>query len=230
MSTLNYETPPRSNDPRWLLAPAMSMFLLGMFVPPLFKPLNITLTIIALIVCQSAAIALAIVFASQRVDGFQLIGLVRNGLRRAWKSVLVGFFVIATITYLTNLATQLVLKHLDAVPEQNHPMFQIMQSGSSMQIVLAILSAVLVAPVFEEILFRGHFQTLFASLFGNVAAILGTSLLFTILHPWWTMPAIFVLSVMMGVVRWKTNSTWPSLAIHVMFNLTSTVFFLISNR
>ena len=230
MSTLNYETPPRSDDVRPLLAPALMMFFLGTFGPPLFKPSNTTLTVTALIVCQSAAIALAIFLASQRVDRFRLIGLERNGLRRAWKTILIGFPVITAITYLTNFTTQLVLKHFDAIPEQNHPMFEIMQSGSIAQITLAIVCAVLIAPAFEEILFRGHFQTLFASLFGNVASILATSLLFTILHPWWTMPAIFVLSVMMGVVRWKTNSTWPSLAIHVLFNLTSTVFFLITNR
>jgi|GEM_PF-6497663 len=212
-----------------LLVPALLMFFLGMFGPPFFASGGIVWTIAGIIICQVAAVALGILFASQYAHGFRLIGLERAGLRRVWLSVLVGFIIVGSITYLTNLATQLLLKHFDALPDRNHPMLEIMQSGSPIELTLAIVAAVLVAPVFEEVLFRGHFQPLFASMFGRIGSILATSVLFTILHPWWTMPAIFLLSVMMCLARLKWNNTWAPLGIHVLFNLTSTVLFLIGN-
>lgn len=227
MSTLNDETPPRLDDARPLLAPALLMFLLGTFGPVFVNPGGTTGMIGALIVCQVASIVAAIMFASRHKSGFALIGLERAGLRRSIRVTLIGFILIGSSTYLTNIVTQIVLKHFDALPNQNHPMLEIMQNGSTIELALAIISAVFVAPVFEEVLFRGHFQPLFSQLFGVVGSLLATSVLFTILHPWWTMPAIFLLSVMLCVVRWKTSGIWAPLGIHVLFNLTSTILFLI---
>lgn len=116
---------------------------------------------------------------------------------------------------------------------------------------LAILAAVLVAPLWEELLFRGHIQTLVResliragegslepSSFDPAAAprphplqswlaVLLTSFVFASVHPVWTMPSIFVLSVCLGLAYERTNNLWVPTVMHAGFNSLMTAFFLL---
>lgn len=49
-------------------------------------------------------------------------------------------------------------------------------------------------------------------------AIALTSLLFTVIHPMQSWPAIFVLSVLMGYAYERTGSLWTPIVVHVAFN------------
>ncbi len=89
---------------------------------------------------------------------------------------------------------------------------------------MAILAAALcvVAPLGEEMLFRGVLQgTLERN--GNVnKAVFSTALIFTAVHfnPWWTLE-ILVMGVFLGVIAWKTKSIYPCIAVHAMNNTLS---------
>lgn len=127
-----------------------------------------------------------------------------------------------------------------------------------------VIGACVIAPLFEETLFRGHVQTLLRRAFLRFsaravrppppagfpviiagmepapplpspprptvwqtwAAILVTSALFALLHPAWTQPMIFTLSLALGYAYERTGNLWVSITIHAVFNSVSTVIFL----
>jgi membrane protease YdiL (CAAX protease family) len=106
---------------------------------------------------------------------------------------------------------------------------------------LAIVVAAVVAPLWEELLFRGHVQTLLREVLvrqrdsesparprpsDSWIAILLTSLLFAAIHHPWTFPPIFVLSVCFGFAYERTGNLWTPIAMHAGFNGLMTAYFL----
>ena len=104
---------------------------------------------------------------------------------------------------------------------QKHETLLTMVGDSPMVLrVVAVIFAVVLAPVFEEILFRGMFQTMVRSATGQpwVAVVL-TSVIFVMMHASKThWLALFGLSVGMGYAYEKSGSLYRSIFIHIMFN------------
>jgi membrane protease YdiL (CAAX protease family) len=88
---------------------------------------------------------------------------------------------------------------------------------------LAVLfAAIVVAPLSEELLFRGLFQTGFRNLCQKPwVAIIAASVIFAMAHPnrehW---PALFVLAIGLGYAYEKSGSLFQSIFMHAMFNGT----------
>lgn len=57
-------------------------------------------------------------------------------------------------------------------------------------------------------------------------AIVITSILFALVHPLWTAPLIFALSLCLGYAYERTNNLWVSITMHALFNGVSTALFL----
>lgn len=95
-------------------------------------------------------------------------------------------------------------------------------------LVLIFVGAVVIVPVFEELLFRGLIQSMVRSFFraGSQVwvAIALSSGLFAIMHQdpghW---PALFVLGACMGYAYEKSGSLWRPILIHAIFNATSVI-------
>lgn len=92
-------------------------------------------------------------------------------------------------------------------------------SNVSLGVLLAFL-AVVVAPLVEEMIFRGLFQTMFRSYLERPwLAIVLTSTLFAAVHANGThWPALFVLSIGLGYAYEKSGSLFRSIFMHAMFN------------
>ena len=89
----------------------------------------------------------------------------------------------------------------------------------TLSMLLAFL-AVVVAPLVEEMIFRGLFQTVLRSYLARPwLAIVLTSVLFCVVHAdtlhW---PALFVLSIGLGYAYEKSGSLFQSIFMHAMFN------------
>ena len=81
------------------------------------------------------------------------------------------------------------------------------------------MTLVIVAPIAEEVLFRGY---LYGKLKGYVPAIwaaLATSLLFGIAHFQWTVGIdVFILSMFLCGLRSLTGSIWAGILVHILKN------------
>jgi len=60
------------------------------------------------------------------------------------------------------------------------------------------------------------------------AAIAVTSLVFAVLHPGWTWPLIFLLSLALGYAYERTGNLWVPIVMHLSFNSVQTAIFLAS--
>lgn len=86
------------------------------------------------------------------------------------------------------------------------------------------ITMVLVAPVVEELVFRGYFfQAWRISFLGLWGTLLVTSVLFTLIHagqyPMLIMAMLFSFSLILGLAREKTGSVYVPMAMHATNNL-----------
>ena len=101
--------------------------------------------------------------------------------------------------------------------------------------LLLAITAVVLAPLFEEMLFRGFLQPLLSRTFGVVAGVLITALLFGSLHAfeymkvWQYVAAVTVVGIVLGAVRVRTNSIIPGVVMHGCFNAVSVIALILQN-
>ncbi len=94
-----------------------------------------------------------------------------------------------------------------------------LESNSPWQLLLIFLALVILPPLCEEVLFRGLLYRTFKKPFGKIAAAIIISLLFGAAHGQWNVATdTFVLSLMLIYLLEKTNSLWPSIALHFFKN------------
>lgn len=90
---------------------------------------------------------------------------------------------------------------------------------------IVVFSAVILAPVLEEMLFRGFLQTTLEKNINIKAAIIVTSIIFAIFHAYpWVLLQIFIIGVVMGIMAWKSNSIIPSMMVHLINNGIALIF------
>lgn len=112
---------------------------------------------------------------------------------------------------------------------QEHQSLQTLTTTDSaiMRWLIAIF-AVLIVPVFEELLFRGFVQSSITAWTGHAwLSIAATSLLFAILHPWQHQVGLFFLSCGFGYAYERSGSLFRPIIMHMLFNgLSVTAVFL----
>jgi len=158
------------------------------------------------------------------IKGFGLrIRTVPQDLAHAFLTLLGVWPLVAATMSLTIL----VLKALDESFEvpQHEALQVITQSNSAALQTLMVVLAVAVAPLVEELLFRGLFQTMIRSYVGRPwPAIAIASILFAVIHQdaehW---PALFVLALGLGYSYEKSGSLLRAIFMHAMFNGISIV-------
>lgn len=104
-----------------------------------------------------------------------------------------------------------------------HQSLQLLMTTDSLLIrLLVAMFAVFIVPVFEELLFRGFLQSSISGWTENPwLAIVGTSLLFTILHPVQHQISLFFLSCALGYAYERSGSLFRPIMMHAFFNGTS---------
>ena len=124
-----------------------------------------------------------------------------------------GVFIISD-------ALDRIVHRLVTTPEYIIDLGQIMQPDSTMGYIFLFLAVVIMAPIGEEMVFRGFLQKFLEQHWKDITrAVLVSSLLFAMIHfnPFWTIQ-IYLLGVILGFLSWKTNSIIPSIILHSMNN------------
>ncbi len=94
-------------------------------------------------------------------------------------------------------------------------------------LVLRLVSALVLAPVLEEVVFRGVIQRSIQDLLGHRVwrvwgSIVLTSVLFGVIHigavSWYGLPGLVVLGVIFGWLYARTGRLWVAVVAHVFFN------------
>jgi CAAX protease family protein len=120
-------------------------------------------------------------------------------------------------------------------PEVGHEMLKAMMEAQSPWVLWAMLaSAVVVAPVLEESIFRGFLQTGLLGLVGwdrRWLVVFISAVVFAMVHagtPWQVKPGLFALGVMLGWLYERTGSLLPGMIVHGGFNAANSAMALLA--
>ncbi len=100
-------------------------------------------------------------------------------------------------------------------------------------LIAVLLFAVLVGPIFEELVFRGFLFPLLARSLGPALGIVLTAIPFALLHVvtyglvWQTIVVVGLAGIMFGIARDRSGSTAAAALIHIGYNGTLFGVFLI---
>ena len=88
--------------------------------------------------------------------------------------------------------------------------------------------AIIVAPVAEEVIFRGYFYGVIRRYGGRIPAILTSSLLFAAIHvhlP--SVPGLILLATILCLLYERTGSLWAPITMHAAFNASTIVYLML---
>jgi membrane protease YdiL (CAAX protease family) len=92
-----------------------------------------------------------------------------------------------------------------------------------------LIGSVLVAPICEEIFFRGFVLPGLLHDLSPLWAILVSSALFAIAHTdLSSFIPLFTIGLCLGFLRWRTGSTWASISLHMLNNLLSSIVIILA--
>jgi len=102
------------------------------------------------------------------------------------------------------------------IPEQILPMF----GGTTLALTVAGIIIVILAPIVEEVFFRGFLLQSFASKIGWKYSAILTSAIFAVVHfRFESVIPIYILGIVMSVLFIRTRSIWPGIIFHIINNL-----------
>lgn len=143
---------------------------------------------------------------------------------RDYVIAIAGFVVyILLATVVMQLASYLPWVDIEQAQETG------ISSPSAPDLALAFMLFVVIAPIVEEVIFRGY---LYAKVRKNLSAwatIIIVSVLFGAAHMQWNVGInVFVLSIVMCVGREMTGSIWPGILMHMLKNGLAFYFLFIA--
>lgn len=161
------------------------------------------------------------------------------GLGRMGRSVSAKFATGATVLGLA-LATRLITTAYGAIvralgwlpPSRTEGDLTALFGSGSIGLALSVLLVVVVAPLAEELAFRGVIMPVVGQNWGKWPAVLVSAAVFSAYHftPWLLFPT-FMLGSALGWLAWERRSLWPAIALHALYNGTAVAaaFFVASS-
>lgn len=139
------------------------------------------------------------------------------------KGLLLVIAALASTHFLAWIYRSVILPALghEGIIGGGSKMFSFIQTnGGSLEMSGFLLLALLVGPIMEEIVFRGYLQSSLARKIPLWAAVLLTSIVFTIGHsPMILWPMYFLYSATWGWILVRTGSLKMAILIHILSNL-----------
>ena len=130
-------------------------------------------------------------------------------------------------TFLLSIGVVILSDELDRIvniiwpaPDYILDLNNLLQPESTLGFILLILAIVVIAPIGEELLFRGFLQQILEQSWNDTTrSILVTALVFAVIHmnAYWFIQ-IYFLGILLGFLAWKTKSVIPSLILHSVNN------------
>ncbi|HZJ34751.1 MAG TPA: type II CAAX endopeptidase family protein [Candidatus Angelobacter sp.] len=143
------------------------------------------------------------------------------GLTRlpSWTDILItpaGLIIYFILSSLLILLATRVLPWFDVNQVQDTGFRQL---SGQYEYILAFATLVVIAPVAEEVLFRGYLYGKLKKFVPIWVAILATSILFGSIHGAWNLAIdTFALSIVLCLLRESTGNIWASILLHMAKN------------
>ncbi len=147
-------------------------------------------------------------------EGLRALGLRRFSLWQGAAGLALGILAI----YLASNLYATIAQALHVTIQTNVDQLQQQAASAPWTTLTTLMVAVIVAPFCEEIFFRGYFFQGLRLRLPIWAAIVVSSVIFGLAHgsPG-SLALLIVIGVLLAILRWRTRSLWPGMALH-MFN------------
>lgn len=195
------------------------VWLLNIFNVPLksfnLTVLNTSLTTFVYIVTLLLVIVVPWLIKKIKTNRLE-VGLVRLP---KWTDIILtpaGLIVYLIFSSLLILLATKVFPWFDINQVQNTGFSQ---PGQQYEYILAFATLVVIAPVAEEVLFRGYLYGKLKKFVPVWVAIITTSVLFGTIHGTWNIAIdTFALSIILCLLRELTGNIWASILLHMVKN------------
>lgn len=149
-------------------------------------------------------------------DGFRALGFRETAF---WPAVgLIAGGIVVSLAF--EILYGLIVQQLNLPLQTNADRLTQQAHYIPFTIFFTLLAAVIVAPICEEVFFRGY---LFGGLLRGMNVWLATlisALLFTLVHgDIGSAAPLLIIGLILPVLRWRTGSLWPGVALHTLNNL-----------
>ena len=176
----------------------------------------------------TSLILLAQVLSTAAMGILLLVGKYVPLERKTWSYCSSPKVLIAAVVFILawGLWTN-YLSELDDLPNSMQETFEMM-----MRHPLGIIAIVIMAPIVEELLFRGAIEGYLLRKWKHPAgAIVFSSLVFGLVHGNWVQaPFAFVIGLALGWMYYRTGSLLPGILMHFVNNGTAVLGFLITDN
>ncbi|MFA6991709.1 MAG: CPBP family intramembrane glutamic endopeptidase [Candidatus Gracilibacteria bacterium] len=145
------------------------------------------------------------------------LGFTKIKPARALLEGLKGYLIYLLITYL--IITLVIFTGIKIPGYQlQESIFEIFGTKTIELIVTGII-VVIIAPVIEEVFFRGFLLRTVSDHIGLLAGNIVTAAVFAVFHlQWQSIIPIFILGLIMNQIVIKNRSIWPAIVFHVLNN------------
>lgn len=202
---------------------ALTFLFIPLFIESLLQPYLIQLFGSPLYGGTLTGLLMAIVFLS----GLYLAVLQPNHL--SWKEVGLRSFDqryrIAIVGWIMTLIVVSIvvvvgMESLFGMGTDNSKTDSLQNQLSFSAIWIAFLSATVVSPIYEEIIYRGFFYRFLRVHFGRNTGLIGSATIFMLVHipTYNTLPINFISGLIFAWTYEKTGSILPAIVIHSIFN------------
>ena len=134
----------------------------------------------------------------------------------ALRDAVTGWLMVTPVVMLTGW----LLVRLVGDPGGSNPLLElVLGSRDPLALGLLAFTAVVLAPLFEETIFRGALLPVLATKLGPLPGVLLSGLLFAMAHiSVGELAPLTVLGVGLGLVRLRSGRLWPSVLMHGLWN------------
>lgn len=176
-------------------------------------------------------IVFQMIFYAALLSSLYFVIAIRYG-RPLWKSLGWTFdFAPAWVAVGPPLAIGLAIFAAELRAPQENMIQDLITNRASL--ILMVIFGALIGPIFEEVVFRGFLLPLLARSMGAAAGVVVTAALFAALHgpeyhwAWQILLTVGLAGVVFGIARIKTGSTAAAAMLHIGYNATLFVGYLV---
>lgn len=146
-------------------------------------------------------------------------GNVKLGIKR--------YLVVVPLIILAGFVVNLIATYYGVTPEMQDVVQWVLEEQSVFILASLIFFGIFVAPLIEEIVFRGFLQPALKNTLGGRYAVVASASLFAAVHmDVFAALQIFILGMLLGYLYEKTQTLVASVAVHILHNSFTLVFLL----
>lgn len=180
-------------------------------------------TVISLSVMMGLPAVLAVLWLATRLSGVPFAEYL--ALRRtSWGKLLIGIVALALLVVGWDVVSRAIGR--EVAPGFMVDVLKSAQADGALWLLVIAFSVA--APVTEELMVRGFlYRGWSESFLGPAGAIVLSSLVWTAMHAqyydWFLFSEVMSIGLVLGIMRWRSNSTWLTIIMHGVNNFAATL-------